>query len=102
MSLQSQPTANVTLPISSSDTTEATVEPSVLTFTSANWSVKQRITVSSVDDLIKDGDIAFTVITGPAVSTDLSYAGLDPQDIAATNKDNEAVRKRMHCQIRLW
>lgn len=90
VTLNSQPTDNVTLPISSSNTAEATVDPTEITFTPTTWNIKQRITVSSVDDWVKDGATAFTVVTGPAVSDDLSYSGLDPQDIAGTNRDNEA------------
>ncbi|GAB4278257.1 MAG: hypothetical protein Fur0025_04680 [Oscillatoriaceae cyanobacterium] len=37
--LNTEPTANVTIPISSSDTTEGTVDKSSLTFTATNWDV---------------------------------------------------------------
>ncbi len=49
--LTSQPTANVTIPLSSSDLTEGTVSPASVTFTSANWNVAQTVTVTGVDAL---------------------------------------------------
>lgn len=45
--LTSQPTADVTIALSSSDTTEGTVGPASLTFASANWNVAQEIASSA-------------------------------------------------------
>ena len=41
--LTAQPTADVTMGVSSSDTTEGTVAPASLTFTTANWSTPQTV-----------------------------------------------------------
>ncbi|MGA2061415.1 MAG: MBG domain-containing protein, partial [Thermoguttaceae bacterium] len=87
--LDSQPTADVIIGISSSDTTEGTVSTSSLTFTSANWNTPQVVTVTGVDDLVADGDIAYTIITAPATSADLNYNGLDASDVSLVNIDNE-------------
>ena len=54
--LTAQPTADVTIALSSSDTTEGTVSPASLTFTGANWNTPQTVTVTGVDDLLADGD----------------------------------------------
>ena len=54
--LNTQPTADVTIALSSSDTTEGTVLPASLTFTTANWNVAQTVTVTGVDDALDDGD----------------------------------------------
>src|SRR5262249_50433832 len=43
--LTSQPTADVTIGLSSSDTTEGTVAPASLTFTTANWNSPRTVTV---------------------------------------------------------
>ncbi|MFN8634512.1 MAG: hypothetical protein U0893_11700 [Chloroflexota bacterium] len=86
--LNSQPTANVIIGLSSSDTTEGTVSPSSLTFTPANWSTPQTVTVTGVDDAVVDGPIAYTIVTAPAVSTDPSYNGLNPSDVSVTNLDD--------------
>ena len=87
--LNSQPTANVTIGLSSSDTTEGTLSTSSLTFTAANWNVAQTVTVTGVDDAIVDGDVAYTVVTAAAVSSDSAYNGLNAADVSLTNNDND-------------
>ena len=87
--LDSQPTADVTIGISSNDITEGTVSASSLTFTPANWNEAQTVTVTGVDDLINDGDIAYSIITAAATSADLNYNGLDASNVSLTNIDNE-------------
>ena len=86
--LRSAPTADVTVAISSSDTSEGSVSVGSLTFTTANWDVPQMVTVTGVDDFIIDGDVGYNVITGAAVSSDGGYGGLNPVDVSLTNVDN--------------
>nr|WP_242030648.1 Calx-beta domain-containing protein [Coleofasciculus sp. FACHB-501] len=88
--LNSQPTANVTLGLTSSDTSEGTVSSPSLTFTANNWNVAQTVTVKGVDDALVDGNIAYNIVTAPAVSTDANYNQLNPGDVAVTNIDNDA------------
>jgi hypothetical protein len=52
--LNSEPTADVTISLSSSDTSEGTVSPVDLTFTSSNWNVPETVTVTGVFDLLMD------------------------------------------------
>ena len=87
--LNSQPTANVTIGLSSSNTTEGTVSPASLTFTAANWNTAQTVTVTGVDDFVDDGDIAYTIVTAAASSADGNYNGLNAADVAVTNIDND-------------
>jgi hypothetical protein len=87
--LNSAPTASVRLPLSSSDVTEGTVSPASLIFTSSNWNVPQTVTVTGVDDMIADGVQAYTIVTGTLVSTDSSYNGQNPPDVAAHNLDDD-------------
>jgi hypothetical protein len=87
--LRSQPSANVTIAVASSDTTEATVSASSLVFTTANWNVVQTVTVTGVDDFIDDGDQPFTITLGAAASADASYNGIDPADPTGTNADDD-------------
>ncbi|HKQ57734.1 MAG TPA: Calx-beta domain-containing protein [Candidatus Eisenbacteria bacterium] len=89
--LSSQPTADVTIGLSSSDLTEGTVAPASLTFTTANWSVAQAVTVTGADDLVTDGGVAYTIVTAAASSTDPAYNGANPADVSVTNTDNDAV-----------
>ena len=87
--LNTKPTADVTVAISSSDTTEGTVAPGSLTFTPANWNSVQTVKVTGVDDLIVDGSVAYTVNLEAAKSSDSNYNGVDASDISLKNTDND-------------
>ena len=89
MVLNSKPTANVSIGLSSSKPTEGTVSASTLTFTPANWNVPQTVTVTGVDDFVVDPDQPYTIITAAAVSSDSSYSGIDPSDVSVLNKNIE-------------
>lgn len=84
--LTSQPTSNVDV-ISSTDA-QAIANPTTVTFTTANWSTPQTVTVSAVDDALAEdthtGNISFTVVT-----VDGKYAVLTPAGIVATITDND-------------
>lgn len=83
--LASQPTANVTVPLSSSNTNEGTVNPTSLTFTPANWNVPQTVTVTGVALAPNNGNVAYTIVTGLATSADPSFNGLTVADVSVTN-----------------
>jgi uncharacterized repeat protein (TIGR01451 family) len=89
IALASQPTANVTIPLSSSDPGEGTVSPASLTFTPGSWSSPQSVTITGVDDAVDDGDVMYYLVTGAAASADPAYAGLDPADRPITNLDDD-------------
>jgi hypothetical protein len=92
--LATDPGEDVTIPITSSDTTEATVN-SPLIINSSNWNqflATNRITVTGVNDALYDGDISYNVLLGAASTTSMtgSYHGYDPVDInGLINYDNE-------------
>ena len=88
--LGSQPTSNVSVSIASSDTGEGTVSTPALTFTPVNYATPQIVTVTGVNDQDIDGDIAFTITTGDAQSTDTQYNGLAVADVQVKNADNDA------------
>jgi hypothetical protein len=87
--LNTPPIANVVIPVSSSDTTEGTINVSSLTFTPTNWSVPQTVTVTGVDDPLDDGNIAYNILLGVATSTDLGFSGINPADLGLVNQDND-------------
>ncbi|MET0792398.1 MAG: Calx-beta domain-containing protein, partial [Polyangiaceae bacterium] len=89
LSLHSQPTASVTLTITSSDTKEGTVSPGTLTFSTVNWSTPQNITVKGVDDDVADGNKAYTVLVKGS-GQDPNYATAS-NTLSLTNKDDDAV-----------
>jgi len=87
--LDSEPTANVSIDVSSSDGTEGMVDMATLVFTNANWDTAQTVTVTGQDDPVVDGDINYTIVLDPAVSTDPNYSGQNPADLAAVNQDDD-------------
>ena len=52
---------------------------SSLTFTTANWNTPQTVTVTGVNDDLDDGDVAYTIVTAAATSSDGNYNGLNRQ-----------------------
>ena len=91
--LQSMPTADVTIGLTSSATAEGTVNPSALTFTMADWNIPQTVTVTGVDDAVIDGNVQYTIITGDPASADAGYDALtaaDVADVTVTNLDDDA------------
>ena len=90
MRLATQPTANVTINLSTNDATEGTVSPASLTFTTANWNTAQTVTVTGVDDAVADGAQNFAIVTAAAASTDVYYSGFNPADVGVTNSDNDS------------
>ncbi|MGL5080186.1 MAG: DUF4347 domain-containing protein [Microcoleaceae cyanobacterium] len=85
--LNTQPTANVSLSLGSSDPTEGALSVSALQFTSANWFIPQTVTVTGVRDAVVDEDVTYAILTGVAQSDDLNYANLDPDDVSVINQN---------------
>jgi uncharacterized repeat protein (TIGR01451 family) len=90
VSLQTQPTDDVMIPVSSSNVGEATVSTSSLLFTPTNWNLPQTVTLTSVEDSVSDGDIPYSINFEAATSNDPEYSGLDGSDLTATNLDNSS------------
>jgi uncharacterized delta-60 repeat protein len=92
--LQTAPTTNVMIDISTSDDTELTVGSVTVTFTSGNWSVTQSVTLTAVDDTDVDGNQNVTLTT--AVNDPASDAAYDPlanQTVGFIVADNDAVEE---------
>ncbi|MBK8170384.1 MAG: hypothetical protein IPK60_08550 [Sandaracinaceae bacterium] len=87
--LNTQPTDDVTISLSSTNEDEGTVSPASVVFTSLNWSAARTITVTGVDDSVVDGDVAFLITTSAAVSADPNYDNYDASDVSVTNHDND-------------
>ena len=84
----SEPSADVLMPISSSNLNETTVSPSSITLNASNGNLDNAVTITGVNDGIEDEDQAFSISLGTTVSTDLVYNGLNLVDI---NMINEAI-----------
>lgn len=91
VALATLPSADVTIAVTSNDTSEGDVDLPLLTFTSTNGTTAQTVTVTGEDDGLLDGSVAYKIQFAPAVSTDANYAGKDPADIDLTNADDEVI-----------
>ncbi len=89
VSLATEPTAMVTVSATSSDPTEATVSPLVLTFAPSAWNVAQEFVVTGVADDVVDGAVAFT-LTLDASSADSDYNGLSGEAVGVNGDANRA------------
>ncbi|MEG5065850.1 DUF4347 domain-containing protein, partial [Microcoleus sp. B3-A4] len=87
--LNTQPTAEVTIGLTSDNVAEGTVSTNSLTFTPANWNTPQSVTVTGVNDSIADGDTAYKIVTATTVSTDPNYSNKDVTDVSFSNKDDD-------------
>ena len=94
VSLTSEPTADVSINLSSSRVSEGAVLPGSLTFTSGDWATPQTVTVTGVDDSFDDGDQVYSIITSAASSTDDLYNGFNPDDVSVKNLDNETPQNK--------
>ena len=92
LTLTSQPTATVSIPLSAT-TGECTVWPMTATLDVGNWYTGVTATVTAVDDDIDDGPQACPIETGPTMSADVDYQGLDPEDVAVIieNEDKAGI-----------
>jgi hypothetical protein len=70
--LLSRPTSDVEVVLSSSDSTEATLDKYKLSFTPSTWNRKQDLTITGEDDSIFDGDVRVRIV-GYTKSTDTNY-----------------------------
>ncbi|GGG54151.1 hypothetical protein GCM10011414_24880 [Croceivirga lutea] len=85
--LNSQPTANVVVTMTSDNPDQVFVVDDVQTFTPSNWDIAQRFVVESVDNTIAEGDTPYSV-TFTSSSTDTNYDGVVGQG-SGTDIDND-------------
>ena len=83
--LTSQPTANVTIPVNSSNPELGNPSVTALTFTPANWNSPQTVTVTGVVTAVAGGNAGYQIQFGSAVSADPNYDGLVPSPVSITN-----------------
>ena len=85
--LNTQPTGDVTITPSSSQESAATVS-GALTFTTANWSTEQTVTVTGVDDAVDQGDTDRTATISHTVSGG-DYADVSAGSVSVTVTDDD-------------
>ncbi len=89
VALATPPTADVSIPVASSDPSEGSVSTALLVFTPSNWHQEQIVTISGVDDAETDGDVSYTIELAPATSSDTIYHNRDAEDVSVTNIDDD-------------
>ena len=89
MILNTQPTATVTITLSSSNPAEGILSSPSVTFTPENWDIRRTVVITGANDNLDDGDIPYTILTNPAVSADPNYSGMNPPDASVINHDND-------------
>ena len=88
VALLTQPSAAVTVAVTSRDPGEGSVSPSALTFAPSAWNTALTVTVTGVQDPVDDGTAAWSVRLDPS-SGDASYGGLADEDVAVTTTDDD-------------
>ena len=87
--LDAQPTSDVVITITSSDTGEATVT-STLTFTPANWDTPQVATITGVDDDIIDGSQTSTItVSIDDANSDDDFDAVADQTVSVSTTDDD-------------
>ena len=87
VALPSQPTAAVTVSVSSLDTGEGTVSPPTLIFNTSNWNTAQTVTVTGVQDTIDDGDVTWQVRLDHSSGGSNYNNGVTDVDVTTTDDD---------------
>ncbi|MEP1095641.1 MAG: LamG-like jellyroll fold domain-containing protein [Cyclobacteriaceae bacterium] len=83
------PTSDVNFTVAETSA-EGNVDKPTLTFTNANWSTPQTVTVQHADDAVVDGDQSYdiTIAVTDETSAD-EYDPLSDQIVTVTNQENE-------------
>ena len=85
VSLTSIPSANVTIPLVSTNLAAGTVSPASLVFTAANWNQPQTVTVTGVVNRKATDNVAYAITLGPAASLDNNYNQLALPAVSAVS-----------------
>lgn len=86
--LSVEPTEDVVLKLTSTNTKEGKVSPASIKFDAANWNEAHTITVTGVDDLVEDGNIAYQ-LTFAVETNDPNFKDLKVEPIDLINADND-------------
>ncbi|MGE0087750.1 MAG: LamG-like jellyroll fold domain-containing protein, partial [Desulfococcaceae bacterium] len=85
--LSEAPTADVLVDMEVTNPTETTISGTSVRLTPQTWKTGVTVTVTAVDDGLKDGDTFCSILTRPGISADARFNGIDPPDVRLTVKD---------------
>ena len=89
--LTTPPNGEVIVNLDTDTPTEGIVSRTSVTFTSADWSIPQKVIVTGVDDALTDGPQTYAVAFGPTTGDDATYRNLPlPAALTFTNYDDES------------
>ncbi len=93
--LGTEPTADVEVTVSTSGgDPDLTADRTTITFTPANWSTAQTVTISAAED--DDGLEGTATFTHSASSSgDSTYAGIDIASVVATENENDTIEVKV-------
>ena len=93
VTMETPPSADVTLKLRSTDPGEGIINPSSLSFPKTEtYPLKRTVTVKSADDTLKDGIQTFYIELEKITGSESGYNNYDPPArVTVTNKDNEGV-----------
>ena len=84
------PSSDVVVNVTRSDSGEASVSPSTLTFTTSNWDTAQTVTVTGIDDPDDDGSQASTVtLSVDDASSDDDYDVVSDSSVSVLTDDDD-------------
>lgn len=89
VSLSAQPTAPVVINFVITDIGEAIASPTQLTFTPSNWDIKQRVTITAVDDNIVRGDSTTLTVEVDTDNSAPEYSEATSHSISITIIDDD-------------
>ena len=88
--LDAQPTSDVVINVTKSGSSDVTVSPATLTFTTANWSTAQTVTVSAAQDADAVNDAASIAHAVNASSSANEFDAATIAGVAVTVTDDDA------------
>ena len=88
VALLSEPTAGITVSLTSSEDTEGSSSPASIVFTDNNWNTAQTVTVTGVNDDVDDDEIDYNINVS-ASSNDPTYSVLYDASVSVTNTDDD-------------
>ena len=93
--LETQPTAPVTVTLTSSNGNEALLvnggtlgASAAVTFAPEEWQTAKTVTVQGLDDIAEDGDVLYNLVSS-ITSDDTRYASLPSESVSLTNLDDD-------------
>jgi hypothetical protein len=84
------PSGDVTVNLTNNTPGEVSISAASVVLTAGNG-YSTTFTVTALDDVIVDGDIAFSITTDPAISGDVAFNGVNPVDVNGFAQDDDVL-----------